>query len=150
MFIDSTAALIKSTRDFRRHSIENGFGSTLLRKIARFRQRFWSVITHSDIVPGADLGEGLKLPHPNGVVIHQDAIIGRNSMIMQQVTIGITANGGPPTIGSDVYIGAGAKILGKINIGDGARIGANAVVLCDVPPHTTAVGAPAKIVQKAY
>ena len=150
MLIDSTAALIKSTRDFRRHSVGKGLGSIVLRKIARFRQRFWSVITHSDIVPGADLGEGLKLPHPNGIVIHQDAIIGRNSIIMQQVTIGITADGGPPTIGSDVYIGAGAKILGKINIGDGAKIGANAVVLCDVPPHTTAVGAPAKIVQKAY
>lgn len=148
MFIDSTEALIKSTRDFHRHSIQKDFFSVVLRKIARVRQRFWSVITHSDIVPGADLGEGLKLPHPNGVIIHQNAVIGRNTMIMQQVTIGIMAEGGPPKIGSDVYIGAGAKVLGKVLIGDGARIGANAVVLCDVPANTTAVGVPAKIVRK--
>lgn len=148
MLINSTSALIKSTRDYRRHSKKSGIAGTIMRKIARFRQRFWSMITHSDIVPGADLGDGIRLPHPNGVVIHENAVIGSNTMIMQQVTIGITADGGPPKIGSDVYIGAGAKILGKICIGDGARIGANAVVLSDIPPYTTAVGAPAKIVER--
>ena len=149
MLPNSTAALIKSTRDFRRFSTERGFVSLILRKIARARQRFWSVITHSDIVPGADLGEGISLPHPNGIVIHQDTVIGKNAMIMQQVTIGITANGGPPEIGSNVYIGAGAKVLGRIKIGNGAKIGANAVVLCDVPDGATAVGAPAKVVQQS-
>ena len=146
MLPNSTTALIKSTRDFRYFLNRDGIYNTIFRKIARVRQRFWSVITHSDIVPGADLGEGIKLPHPNGVIIHQDAKIGRNAMIMQQVNIGITANGGPPEIGSDVYIGAGAKVLGKIKIGNGAKIGANAVVLCDVPEGATAVGAPAKII----
>lgn len=149
MLIDSTAALIKSTRDFRYHATKSGLHNTVLRKIARFRQRFWSVITHSDIVPGAQLGEGIKFPHLNGVIIHENAVIGSNTMIMQQVTIGITARGGPPIIGSDVYIGAGAKILGNVTVGNGARIGANAVVLCDIPPNSTAVGAPAKIVERS-
>ena len=148
MLINATAALLKSTRDFERYSFKSDFLSVVLRKTARIRQRFWSVVTHSDIGLGASLGEGLNLPHPNGVIIHENTVIGRNTMIMQQVTIGITAKGGPPTIGSNVYIGAGAKVLGNVSIGDGAQIGANAVVLCDVPANSTAVGVPAKIVCK--
>ena len=148
MFIDPTAALIKSTQDFHRHSIKSDLISAALKQVARVRQRFWSAITHSDIGLGANLGAGLNLPHPNGVIIHEEAVIGCNTMIMQQVTIGITDKGGPPHIGADVYIGAGAKVLGKVSIGDGARIGANAVVLCDVPARSTAVGVPAKIVHK--
>ena len=150
MLPNSTAALIKATREFRRYSLRSGAFNAMLRKIARLRQRCWIVITHSDIVPGADLGEGVRLPHPNGVIIHQDAVIGPNAMIMQQVTIGITAERGPPIIGSDVYIGAGAKILGNVIIGDGARIGAKSVVLSDVPDHSTAVGAPARIIQNTW
>ena len=149
MLIDPTAALIKSTQDFHRHSIKNDCFSAALKKIAHVRQRFWSVITHSDIGLGANLGDGINLPHPNGVIIHEKTVIGCNTMIMQQVTIGITDKGGPPDIGADVYIGAGAKVLGNVSIGDGARIGANAVVLCDVPARSTAVGVPAKIVLKS-
>ena len=67
-------------------------------------------------------------------------------MIMQQVTIGELSDGLAPVIGSRVYIGAGAKILGKVIIGNGVRIGANAVVLCDVPDNSTAVGIPARII----
>lgn len=85
------------------------------------------------------------LPHPNGIVIHPDARIGPNCLIFQQVTIGTTESGGTPWIGAHVDIGAGAKLLGGIRVGEHARIGANAVVVCDVPSGAVAVGVPARI-----
>ena len=136
-------SVVKSARAFRAARDEVGLWSALRRKAARVRHRFWSVVTGSDIVLGALLGERLSLPHPTGVVIHQDAVVGDDCMIMQQVTIGQLAGPGAPILGSHVYVGAGAKILGPVRIGDGARIGANAVVLSDVPPNHTAVGVPA-------
>jgi serine O-acetyltransferase len=109
---------------------------------------FWSIITQSDIGLEANLGRGLMLPHPNGVVIHEDASIGDDCMIMQQVTVGMIGDGEVPRIGNRVYIGAGAKVIGNVIVGDGARIGANAVVLSDVPPDCTAVGVPARVVKR--
>ncbi|HIK32927.1 MAG TPA: serine acetyltransferase [Oscillatoriales cyanobacterium M59_W2019_021] len=103
--------------------------------------RFWSAITGSDIPLNSQLGGGLKLTHPNGIVIHPSATIGPNCLIFQQVTI--TKN---VKIGGHVDIGSGAKIIRPVKIGDGAKIGANAVVMCDVPPGATAVGIPAKII----
>jgi serine O-acetyltransferase len=84
-----------------------------------------------------------------GVVIHRRAVIGQNCEIAHHVTIG--GRGGfehVPIIGNDVFIGAGAKILGPITIGDGATIGANAVVLQDVPEHSVAAGIPARIIKR--
>lgn len=90
------------------------------------------------------------MPHPNGVVIHPDAVIGPNCLIFQQVTIGSSdSNPGVPSIGGHVDIGCGAKLLGNITVGSHAKIGANAVVLCDVPAHATAVGVPARIIQSS-
>ena len=120
----------------------------MMRKVARLRHLIWSILTQSDIDPRATLGSRLKLPHPNGVVIHEDAIIGDDCMIMQQVTIGMIGNGEVPVLGNGIYIGAGAKIIGKVKIGDGARIGANAVVTQDVPSGFTAVGVPAKLIKR--
>jgi serine O-acetyltransferase len=120
----------------------------MMRKLARSRHLLWSIVTQSDIEPRATLGQRLMLPHPNGVVIHEDAVIGDDCMIMQQVTIGMIGDGEVPTIGNNVYIGAGAKIIGKISVGDGARIGANAVVTQDVPANFTAVGVPARIIAR--
>jgi serine O-acetyltransferase len=89
------------------------------------------------------------LPHPNGIVIHPASQIGVNCTIYQQVTLGgRDDNHGAPVIGANVLIGTGAKILGSVTVGDGARIGANAVVLADVPPRATAVGVPAKIISE--
>jgi serine O-acetyltransferase len=86
------------------------------------------------------------MPHPQGVIVHPKVRIGVNCTIMQQVTIGMKdANSGVPTIGSNVAIGAGAKILGPVTVGDHAKIGANAVVLTDIPAYAVAVGIPAKI-----
>ncbi len=107
------------------------------------RHRLWSIVTGADIPLNSQIGGGLLVPHPNGIVIHPHVKIGPNCLIFQQVTIG-QRNGGVPTIGGHVDIGAGAKILGPINIGDHAVIGANAVVLNDVPAGFTAVGIPAK------
>ena len=112
------------------------------------RHRFWSAVTGADIPLDCQIEGGLLLPHPNGVVIHSSSQIGPNCLIFQQVTIG-TGNGGiPPVIGGHVDIGAGAKILGAVHIGDHACIGANAVVLIDVPAGKTAVGIPAVIIEK--
>jgi serine O-acetyltransferase len=117
-----------------------------MRKLARSRHLLWSIITQSDIDPRAKLGAGLGLPHPNGVVIHEDAIVGDDCIIMQQVTIGMIGDGEVPVLRNRVYVGAGAKIIGKVTVGDGARIGSNAVVLNDVPDGWTAVGVPARII----
>ena len=89
------------------------------------------------------------LPHLlNGIIVAYNAQIGKNCTIMQQVTIGLDAEGNAPIIGDNVFIGAGARIIGKVVIGDNAKIGANAVVVKDVPANATAVGVPAKIIVK--
>lgn len=140
-------SLIASIRAYQRYRDGAGILALIMRKIARLRHIFWSFLTASDIDPAATLGDGLRLPHPNGVIIHRDVVIGPGCLIMQQVTIGQTADPRVPVIGANVYIGAGAKVLGPINIGDGVRIGANAVVLESLPAHCTAVGIPARIVR---
>lgn len=108
------------------------------------QHRFWSALTGADIPLNVQIGGGLLIPHPNGIVIHPGAKIGVNCLIFQQVTIG-DKDEGVPVIGGHVDIGAGARILGAVSVGDHARIGANAVVLKDVPHCKTAVGIPAKI-----
>ncbi len=140
--------LLRSIRDYQRHAARAGFLSKVRRRLARARHIFWSVVTSSDIDPNVTFGDGLKLPHPTGVVFHGKAVIGKNCMIMQQVTIGMIGDGEYPTLGNNVYVGAGAKIIGKLHIGDGARVGAGAVVLRDVPAGFTAVGNPARLVRK--
>lgn len=143
------AALIASIGDYQRYKARKGTWARLMRGYARARHLLWSVLTASDIDPGAVLGERLRLPHPNGVVVHGRAVIGCDCLIMQQVTIGQLADDAAPIIGHGVYIGAGAKVLGKIVVGDHARIGANAVVLSDVPADSTAVGVPARIIARS-
>jgi serine O-acetyltransferase len=138
--------LLTSIRAFQYHRARSGPWHALMRKFARARYLFWSIITQSDIEPRVKFGERLMLPHPNGVVIHEDAVIGDDCMIMQQVTIGMIGEGEVPTLGNNVYVGAGAKIIGKLSVGDGARIGANAVVTKDVPAGCTAIGIPAQII----
>ena len=114
------------------------------RGLAVLRHRLWGIVCGCDIPLNAQLGGGLLLPHPNGIVIHPGAVVGPNCLIFQQVTLG---TGGPmtglPRIGGHVDIGAGAKLLGGIVIGDHARIGANAVVTRDVPPCAAVTGIPA-------
>jgi len=99
------------------------------------------ILLNSDIY--CRIPSPILLPHPYGVIIHADAVIGRRVKIMQQVTLGAKDRGRnrAPVLEDDVYVGAGAKILGAVHIGKGAIIGANAVVTRDVPPYCTVVGA---------
>lgn len=145
--IGASYRLLASIAAFQHHRARRGPWHTMMRKVARARHLFWSIVTQSDIEPRTTFGKRLMLPHPNGVVIHEDAVIGDDCMIMQQVTIGMIGDGEVPVLGNSVYVGAGAKIIGKVRVGDGARIGANAVVIEDVPPGCTAVGVPARLIQ---
>jgi serine O-acetyltransferase len=97
---------------------------------------------------GAEFGPGFVLIHSTGVVISGKVRGGSNILIEHQVTLGAEKRQ-TPQLGSDIFIGAGAKIIGPVSIGDNARIGANAVVLRDVPPNCTVAGIPAEIVRTA-
>ena len=102
-----------------------------------------------DIHPAARIGEGLMLDHATGVVIGETAVVGNNVSIMQSVTLGGTGKehgDRHPKVADGVLIGAGAKILGNIHIGEGAQVAAGSVVLNDVDAHTTVAGVPAKVV----
>ncbi|WP_035179457.1 serine O-acetyltransferase [Acidocella facilis] len=108
-------------------------------------------LTGIEIHPGATIGQRLVIDHGMGVVIGETAEIGDDVYIYHQVTLGGTSSAQGkrhPTIGSNVIIGAGAKVLGAIKVGEGARIGANAVVVAPVPAGTTVVGIPARPVER--
>lgn len=102
-----------------------------------------------DIHPGARIGRGILLDHATGVVIGETAVIGNNVSILHNVTLGGTGKVSGvrhPQIGDGVLIGAGTCVLGNIRIGDGAKVGAGSVVLKEVPPKTTAVGNPSRLI----
>lgn len=141
---DPSRALLKSIRAYQNAS---GPLRSVTKKVAVLRHRFWSIVAGADIPLNSSIGGGLLLPHPNGVVIHPDARIGVNCLIFQQVTIGATERG-VPTIGGHVDIGAGAKLIGPIVVGDHARIGANALVREDVPAYGVYVAANAKLLER--
>ena len=129
------------------------FAHYLYKKGLRFIPRFISgvsrFITTVDIHPAAQIGERLFIDHAAGVVIGETCIIGNDVVIYQQVTLGgVSTSLGKrhPTVGNNVVIGAGAKVLGNITLGDNAKIGANSVVVKDVPCCATAVGIPARII----
>lgn len=107
--------------------------------------------TGIEIHPGAKIGRGLFIDHGCGVVIGETAQIGNNCTIYQGVTLGGTgkdAGKRHPTLGDNVMVGAGAKVLGPFNVGDNAKIAANAVVLDEIPSNSTAVGIPARVVKR--
>ena len=126
------------------HKKEHYFAARAVSQIARD-------ITGIEIHPGAKIGKGLMIDHGMGVVIGETAEIGDNCTIYQGVTLGGTGKDvgkRHPTIGNNVMIGAGAKVLGPFTIGDNTKIAANAVVLEEMPDNCTAVGIPAKIVRR--
>ena len=109
--------------------------------------------TGIEIHPGAVIGKNFFIDHGFGVVIGETTIIGDDVLIYQQVTLGGTGNEHGkrhPTTGNGVIIGAGAKVLGNITIGDNTRIGAGSVVVDNVPEHCTVVGIPGRIVQQKF
>ena len=108
-------------------------------------------ITGIEIHPGATIGRRLVIDHGTGIVIGETAEIGDDVLIYQGVTLGCTGKDvgkRHPTIGNNVMISAGSKVLGPINIGDNSRVAAGAVVLKDVPPNSTVVGVPARVVRQ--
>ena len=119
--------------------------------LPRLINTFSRFLTGIDIHPGAQLGSGLFIDHGMGVVIGETAEIGANVTLYQGVTLGGTGKERGkrhPTIGNNVMIGAGAKVLGPFKVGDNSNIAAGAVVLDEIPPDCTAVGVPAHIVRR--
>lgn len=107
--------------------------------------------TGIEIHPGAKIGKGLLIDHGMGVVIGETAEIGDNCTLYQGVTLGGTGKDTGkrhPTLGDNVLVGAGAKILGPFKVGDNAKIAAGAVVLEEIPPNSTAVGVPARVITR--
>lgn len=119
--------------------------------IARAISQAAKFFTGIEIHPGAKIGKGLFIDHGTGVVIGETAIIGDNCTIYQGVTLGGTGKETGkrhPTLGNNVMVGAGAKLLGAFTVGDDSKIASGAVVLTDVPSNATAVGIPAKVVKR--
>jgi serine O-acetyltransferase len=110
--------------------------------------RWW---TGTEIHPGARLGKGVFIDHAAGVVIGESAVVGDGVTLFQGVTLGATGNEKEwkrhPTLEAGVFVGSGARILGPVTVGKGARVGAGSVVLKDVPPAATVAGVPARIVK---
>jgi len=119
--------------------------------LPRILSQFGRFATGIEIHPGATIGKGLFIDHGMGVVIGETSVIGDNVTLFQGVTLGGTGKEKGkrhPTLGNNVVVGAGAKVLGNIKIGDGVMVGANAVVIKDVPADSTVVGVPGRVVKK--
>ena len=126
------------------HKLDLPLFPRFLAHVARF-------LTGIEIHPGAKIGNRVFIDHGMGVVIGETAVIGNNCLLYQGVTLGATGKDRGkrhPTLGCNVTVGAGAKILGNINIGSNARVGAGAVVVKDVPANSTVVGIPGRIVSQ--
>lgn len=118
--------------------------------VPRLLSQLARAVTGIEIHPGATIGPGLFIDHGMGVVIGETAVLGENVTLFQGVTLGGTGKEKGkrhPTLGRNVVVGAGAKVLGNLTLGDNVRIGANAVVIRDVPPNAVVVGVPGRIVR---
>ncbi|SFZ98262.1 Serine acetyltransferase [hydrothermal vent metagenome] len=135
------------------HRISHWIYSKGLRFLPRFISAFGQFFTVIDIHPAAKLGHRVFIDHGVGVVIGETAVIGDDVIIYQQVTLGgVSTSKGKrhPTVENNVVIGAGAKVLGNITIGQNSKVGANSVVVKDVPADSTAIGIPAKVIKRGY
>ena len=133
------------------HRIAHFFYKIKLELLARAISQFSRFVTGIEIHPGAEIGRRLFVDHGMGVVIGETSVIGDNVTLYQGVTLGGTGKQKTkrhPTIGNNVVVGAGAKVLGNITVGDNSYIGANAVVIKDVPANSTVVGVPGRITKQ--
>ncbi|MGV8955643.1 MAG: serine O-acetyltransferase, partial [Cypionkella sp.] len=122
------------------------------RDFALYLQSRASMVFQVDINPAVRIGHGIMLDHGTGLVIGETAVVGDNVSLLQGITLGGTGKADQdrhPKIGNGVLIGAGAKVLGNIKVGDCSRIGAGSVVLKEVPPRVTVAGVPAKVIGEA-
>lgn len=141
----------KGFHSLQAHRVSHWLWQRGRRSLAMLIQNRMSSKFGVDIHPAAQLGRGIMLDHATGLVIGETAVVGNNVSILQSVTLGGTGKeygDRHPKIGDGVLISAGAKILGNIAIGEGAKIGAGSVVLQPVAPHTTVAGVPARVVGK--
>ncbi len=133
------------------HRLAHWLYNAGLKFLARFISQAVRLFTGIEIHPGAKLGRGVFIDHGSGVVIGETAEVGDGCTIYQGVTLGGTGKDKGkrhPTLGKNVLVGAGARILGPFKVGDNAKIAANAVVLSEVPENCTAVGVPARVVRR--
>jgi serine O-acetyltransferase len=133
------------------HRIANRLYNKGYKKIARVLVGICSLFSKTDIHPAATIGRRVFIDHAIGVVIGATAIIEEDVLIYQNVTLGgVSLDKGKrhPTVRANVVIGSGAKVLGNITIGKNSKVGANSVVVCDVPKSSTAVGVPARIIKR--
>ena len=134
------------------HRLAHTLHSAGLRLPARLISHLGRALTGIEIHPCAQIGEKFFIDHGMGVVIGETTVIGDNCHLYQGVTLGGTSTKRAkrhPTLGNGVVVGAGAKIIGAVNIGDGAKIGAGSVVVTNVPPNATVIGVPGHIVAYA-
>lgn len=134
------------------HRFANALFKAGRRDFALYLQSRASQVFQVDINPAVSMGKGIMLDHGTGLVIGETAVVGDNVSMLQNVTLGGTGKADQdrhPKIGNGVLIGAGAKVLGNIRVGDCSRIGAGSVVLKEVPPRTTVAGVPAKVIGEA-
>ena len=134
------------------HRFAHAMHLTGRRDFALYLQSRSSQVFQVDINPAVVMGKGIMLDHGTGLVIGETAVVGDNVSMLQNVTLGGTGKADQdrhPKIGNGVLIGAGAKVLGNIKVGDCSRIGAGSVVLKEVPPRTTVAGVPAKVIGEA-
>lgn len=130
------------------HRVAHGLEHLRIPLIPKLLMTIARGVTGIEIHPAATLGPGLFIDHGAGVVIGETAVLGRNVTLFQGVTLGGTGKDKGkrhPTLGDNVVVGAGAKVLGNITVGRDSMIGANAVVIRDVPEHSTVVGVPGRI-----
>jgi serine O-acetyltransferase len=133
------------------HRIAHFFYKIRLFFLARLISQASRFMTGIEIHPGAEIGKGFFIDHGMGVVVGETAVIRDNVLLYQGVTLGgagLEKGKRHPTIGNNVVIGSGAKVLGNITIGDNSYVGANAVVIKDVPPNSTVVGVPGRITKQ--
>ena len=134
------------------HRITHFINALRIPLIPRVLSQISRFLTGIEIHPGAQIGRGFFIDHGNGVVIGETAEIGDNVLIFHQVTLGnanFNSNGKRhPTVGDNVIIGAGAKLLGPISIGDYTQIGAGSIVTKDIPMHSVVVGNPGRVIKR--
>jgi serine O-acetyltransferase len=148
-----------SVRSMVKAILTDGTSAMVIYRLMQWSRRFglWplemlfnktnAILNHCIIGRGAEFGPGFVLIHATGVIINGDVRGGSRIFIEHQVTIGADHRRSP-ILDSDVFIGAGARVIGNVKVGQGARIGANAVVVDDVPDHCTVAGVPAKVVRQ--
>ena len=143
--------LYSGVKAIRHYRVAHWFYNKKMYFIARYISKRARRITGVEIHPAAVIGDGVFIDHGMGVVIGETTVIGDNCTIYQGVTLGGTGKDKGkrhPTIGNNVVIGSGAKVLGPFRVGDNSKIAANAVVLSEVPDNCTVVGVPGRIVKK--